>query len=494
MEVRDIIPSQSSVPVYKNSEEGGARFRTLMAQKFSGQRHSERKDAARRDATDLARQLHPVAQPQPGQPQREIGFGATRAGVSADKASRSDVPRLEASKRDVSTRDVSDLERDRVAVRGKEAERADESVKAVQEAVAREPEVSEESPVGEAEKIDNAAGAEEETRDAAEMNLMQSPIAMLSGAGIDVETPNEENTDAVRSGTDSERKPESSEFAKSNYPVKGYAEEISLSDAKQYADSEKLLEMVYGVPQEEGNLSSAQEEARLEIVSANPKSKMSGQTASDPGANGELPKAAEKARSSDETPQNILDRVKMDLGKEMKAEARETEGRSDTSAFSKKADETANGNRQNAELIDLPLKSEAVQHRDMMLAKATRPINRQVNEAIVADLKILSGGKTLEVTLTPEHLGKISMKLESQEGGMVANIKVENSQVKNALEASIQELRETLQQKGITVKEIHVSVSKDEHRGGQEYSGNRNRDEDEDEGKKFVLNPDEEVV
>lgn len=131
-------------------------------------------------------------------------------------------------------------------------------------------------------------------------------------------------------------------------------------------------------------------------------------------------------------------------------------------------------------------KTEAVRHHENMTSVTPRSVMKQVVEAIAVDVKVLSDGKVLEVRLSPEHLGKVVMKIEMKEGQMVANIKVENSEVKNALEASLQELRETLSQKGVSVKEINVSVSKDEHRGGQEYSGNsRKHDRDEEESNEF---------
>lgn len=125
-------------------------------------------------------------------------------------------------------------------------------------------------------------------------------------------------------------------------------------------------------------------------------------------------------------------------------------------------------------------KSEAVQHHNMMVQRAEQPVLQQLDRAFAANVKILSNGQAIEVQLTPEHLGKVTMKLEYKAGEMVAGIKVENADVKNLLEGSLQELRESLTQKGIVVKEIHVSVSKDDHRGGQEFTGNQRNDREED--------------
>ncbi len=140
-------------------------------------------------------------------------------------------------------------------------------------------------------------------------------------------------------------------------------------------------------------------------------------------------------------------------------------------------------------------RTENVKHYEVMNAKADAPVSiaRQVAEAVVVDVKLLPTGQTVEVQLTPEHLGKVVMKLELQEGVITANIKVENQEVKSALEASIQELRNSLTEKGITVKEVSVEINKDGHRGGQQYSGGNGRQKGgEEETKRFELKTEKE--
>lgn len=137
-------------------------------------------------------------------------------------------------------------------------------------------------------------------------------------------------------------------------------------------------------------------------------------------------------------------------------------------------------------------KSEAVQHHDAMM-RAERPmIARQVTEAVIkADVKLLSG-EAMEIKLTPDHLGKVSMKVEVHEGNLTANIKVENAEVKAAIEASIHELRQALEQKGVDVKAVNVSVNTDDHRGGQQYTGKEADGKDEDDkAAQFKLKLDE---
>ncbi len=168
--------------------------------------------------------------------------------------------------------------------------------------------------------------------------------------------------------------------------------------------------------------------------------------------------------------------------------ASKTELKKDDLKGDSKKKESKNTNKENNLMNVGHQKSEAVRHHENMRAGAPRAIAKQVVDKITANIKVLKGGKALEVQLTPEHLGKVMMKLEMSKGTMSASIKVENSEVKNALEASIVELKQALEEKGVSVKEINVSVSEDGHRGGEEYSGNKNGQRDtEEEGKKFDL-------
>ncbi len=158
----------------------------------------------------------------------------------------------------------------------------------------------------------------------------------------------------------------------------------------------------------------------------------------------------------------------------------ENEGNADGSHPEKRQD-SAKGKSDASGMVGIgSQKSEAVRNHEAMVSKVDRSVMKQVVQKVTANVKVLQGGKALEIKLTPEHLGKVMMKLEMNKGELSASIKVENSEVKASLEASLAELREALNAKGVSIKEINVSVSKDGHRGGQEYSG-RNQDSRHDE-------------
>jgi len=66
---------------------------------------------------------------------------------------------------------------------------------------------------------------------------------------------------------------------------------------------------------------------------------------------------------------------------------------------------------------------------------------------------------TLEMNLTPESLGKVNLTIHSRDGVMTARFVVENELSKEAIESQLGLLRESLNQQGIKVEAIEVTVS-----------------------------------
>ena len=66
---------------------------------------------------------------------------------------------------------------------------------------------------------------------------------------------------------------------------------------------------------------------------------------------------------------------------------------------------------------------------------------------------------SMEMQLNPEHLGKIYLNITEKEGAVRAQIMTQNTVVKEALETQLVELRQSLNQQGIKVDAIEVTVS-----------------------------------
>lgn len=105
-------------------------------------------------------------------------------------------------------------------------------------------------------------------------------------------------------------------------------------------------------------------------------------------------------------------------------------------------------------------------------ATSGQPVNAtDIIEQIMGQVKLTnSGGNFTEIrmTLRPETLGDIVLRVITQNGIVMAQFEAESQRVKEALEASLNQLRDALEEQGIAFSELSVFVRQDENeRAGQ---------------------------
>ncbi|MCR4721081.1 MAG: flagellar hook-length control protein FliK [Lachnospiraceae bacterium] len=90
-----------------------------------------------------------------------------------------------------------------------------------------------------------------------------------------------------------------------------------------------------------------------------------------------------------------------------------------------------------------------------------KPDIREIVMRVVDAIKLnLSPDKTsIELSLSPQSLGKISLMITSKDGTLTAKISTENEVTKQAIESQLEMLKETIAQQGVRVEAIEVSVS-----------------------------------
>lgn len=84
---------------------------------------------------------------------------------------------------------------------------------------------------------------------------------------------------------------------------------------------------------------------------------------------------------------------------------------------------------------------------------------------------------TMEMQLNPEKLGKIYLNVTSREGNINAQLAVSNEAVKEALESQIATLKENLNQAGVKVDAVEVTVSSHEFERNLEQNHSREEQE-----------------
>lgn len=126
--------------------------------------------------------------------------------------------------------------------------------------------------------------------------------------------------------------------------------------------------------------------------------------------------------------------------------------------------------------------------------KGTKEKVSEVYEKLNSGIKLsmVQGGKEVRMSLAPEHLGQLHIKLNVAEGVVKANIIVDSASVKSILDADAGKLKEIFGQNGLVLEKYSVVVSSHgpsgnpaffSENGRQRYSGEETGREASDSGR-----------
>jgi len=116
-------------------------------------------------------------------------------------------------------------------------------------------------------------------------------------------------------------------------------------------------------------------------------------------------------------------------------------------------------------------KTEAV--RNQAAEPKLQTVNRAeiINQIVKKAEVIVTGANSeMKLQLEPENLGKLTLKVAVERGLITAKFVVESYEVKQALESNFNELKDLLQDKGLDIQNINVSVGQN----GKEFDYSRN--------------------
>ncbi len=130
--------------------------------------------------------------------------------------------------------------------------------------------------------------------------------------------------------------------------------------------------------------------------------------------------------------------------------------------------------------------------------KLTEDLSNKVGEAQANDivrqvvyqtqLQVKQGVTSLEMQLYPEHLGKVLVQVVSNEGSITAQITAESEAAKAALEGQLTLLKENLNNQGVKVENVEVTIAS--HAFEQSMQGERNGEQSFSQSKKSRRNTD----
>ena len=131
-------------------------------------------------------------------------------------------------------------------------------------------------------------------------------------------------------------------------------------------------------------------------------------------------------------------------------------------------------NTQTTANVSQALSSQTVQSFSSYLSADTV----QIMEQIVQQMRVTISNEitTMEMQMNPENLGKVYVNISSEEGVVNAQFQATNEVVKEALETQIATLRESLNQAGVKVDAIEVTIASHEFERNLEQN-NQNPEE-----------------
>ena len=147
------------------------------------------------------------------------------------------------------------------------------------------------------------------------------------------------------------------------------------------------------------------------------------------------------------------------------------------------SENSKNAEGNNANVSVSVMGGQTVTNDNFVIPQEAMPGNSQVNVADLIDqiarnvrVTITAETTSMEMQLNPENLGKIYLNVSERDGVIRAQIAAQNETVKEALETQLVELRQSLNQQGVKVDAIEVTVAT--HEFEQNLEGNAKQEEE----------------
>ena len=104
----------------------------------------------------------------------------------------------------------------------------------------------------------------------------------------------------------------------------------------------------------------------------------------------------------------------------------------------------------------------------------SRVLESKISEQIIekVNLNIKNGKKEIKIKLKPEFLGRISMKISTDNQQIMVKVVAEHSHVKELIENNLNQLKTALNQHGLEVDKFDVTLAQDSGQSFDEYESN----------------------
>jgi flagellar hook-length control protein FliK len=200
----------------------------------------------------------------------------------------------------------------------------------------------------------------------------------------------------------------------------------------------------------------------------------------------EVQQTPEEPEQEETLPEQVLQ--KAEETQEFSGEEQTGKGESDGSRSAKNpAEVPADGSLSQTEVVyQAPEEIAPAAEENSYLSIDTMDLIEQIAEHV--RVSVSEGTSSMELQLNPENLGKVYLQVTAKEGVVNATIAASNEAVRAALEAQVADLRQSMNQAGVKVDAIEVTVASHEfernleqnadsgrQQGGQEKQTDRRR-------------------
>lgn len=107
-------------------------------------------------------------------------------------------------------------------------------------------------------------------------------------------------------------------------------------------------------------------------------------------------------------------------------------------------------------------------------ASLRQNVFNQILDSVKANIKLDDNGSHMLMKLKPEQLGSVELKISIHKGIVQAEINVENEMVKATVESNLDNLKQSLSQKGYQLNQINVSIDSGKKEQEQQFNFKQN--------------------
>ena len=158
--------------------------------------------------------------------------------------------------------------------------------------------------------------------------------------------------------------------------------------------------------------------------------------------------------------------VNADAGMQQDKEHSDSESKNEFLSMAEKV-QVQSDTKADAEIIMPFQQIEALLEKNYQLTEEIKmeksEIQHRVMDDLVTKINMLheKGESRIHMQLIPEHLGKLTIQLTSQDGNMTARIFAETAYARDMIENNFGQLKDALSGKGINITQLEVFVGKD---------------------------------